>query len=310
MSNQKDFHIAVIVPCYNEELSVANVIKDFNQYLPEAEVYIFDNNSTDNTVEIARNAGAHVFCVKEKGKGNVVRRMFADVDADIYVMVDGDATYDASVSRTLINKLISERLDLVVGVREHTDKNAYRAGHTLGNKVLTGCVKSIFGGDFSDMLSGYRVFSKRYVKSFPAMAKGFETETELTVHALELRMPYSEVVTPYFARMEGSTSKLSTYKDGIRILKTIVKLYSSERPFLFYSIAAFLFALIGIILSLPLLKYFLDTGLVLRLPTAILSTGLMIFSCILFITGLILENITAGRREVKRLFYLSIKNIY
>lgn len=308
MSKFQGYNIAVIIPCYNEEVSISSVVKDFRNNLPEAKVYVFDNNSTDNTIQAAEDAGARVFSVRAKGKGNVVRRMFADVDADIYIMVDGDATYDASCSRQLVEKLIDERLDMVVGVREHTDKNAYRAGHTFGNKVLTGCVKSIFGGDFSDMLSGYRVFSKRYAKSFPAMAKGFETETELTVHALELRMPYSEVITPYFARMEGSSSKLSTYKDGIRILKTIIKLYSSERPFFFYGLLALLFAVFSIALSAPLLGMFIETGLVPRLPTAVLSTGLMIFACISFITGIILENIAIGRRELKRLFYISISH--
>ncbi len=232
--------------------------------------------------------------------------MFADITADIYVMVDGDATYDASCAPRMIEKLISEQLDMVVGVRKHEDKEAYRPGHTLGNKMLTGCVKSIFGGKFTDMLSGYRVFSKRYVKSFPAMAKGFETETELTVHALELRMPYDEFDTPYGARMEGSASKLNTYRDGIRIAKMIIKLYSSERPLIFYGLLAILFSISGILIAIPLASYYFETGLVPRLPTAILSTGLIILSAISFVTGLILESVTIGRREMKRLAYLSI----
>lgn len=303
---QEKYDIAVIVPCFNEAMSIEKVIADFKKNLPLASIYVFDNNSTDNTITLAESAGATVYSVKEKGKGNVVRRMFADVDADIYVMVDGDATYDASICEKLINELVTKRLDMVVGAREHTDKLAYRAGHTFGNKMLTGCVKSIFGGKFSDMLSGYRVFSRRYVKSFPAMSKGFETETELTVHALELRMPYVEVITPYISRMEGSTSKLNTYKDGVRILKTIIKLYASERPFLFYGILSFIFALTGVILAIPLVEVFFNTGLVPRLPTAVLATGLMIFSAISFISGLILESITTGRREMKRLAYLAI----
>ncbi|WP_413741249.1 glycosyltransferase family 2 protein [Sodalis sp. RH15] len=306
MNNFAGNKVAIIVPCYNEALSIQKVIADFRQALPEASIFIFDNNSTDNTVQIAKSEGVQVFNVMQKGKGNVVRRMFADVDADIYVMVDGDATYDASCCPALIDKLISEHLDMVVGARVHMIKEAYRPGHSWGNKILTGCVKLIFGGEFSDMLSGYRVFSKRYVKSFPALATGFETETELTVHALELRMPYAEIDTPYSPRMESSVSKLSTYKDGAKILKTIIKLYSVERPFFFYGILAIIFALIGICISIPIIDEYIITGLVPRLPTAVLSTGLLIFSAIAFITGLILECITMGRREFKRLFYLSL----
>jgi hypothetical protein len=233
--------------------------------------------------------------------------MFADVEADLYIMVDGDATYDVSNCKDLINELYDNGLDMVVGARIHTDKQAYRAGHTLGNKVLTGCVKSIFGGSFTDMLSGYRVFSKRYAKSFPAMAKGFETETELTVHALELRMPYSEVEISYLSRMEGSTSKLSTYKDGLRILKTIIKLYSSERPLFFYGMLSLLFSVISVLLAIPLAETYVNTGLVPRLPTALLSTGIFLLAGISLTAGLILESVTIGRREMKRLAYLSIQ---
>jgi len=301
-----DCNIAVVIPCYNEGVSISKVVQDFTFHLPSANIYVFDNNSSDDTVKNASDAGAVVYSVKNQGKGNVVRRMFADITADIYVMVDGDATYDASCAPRMIEKLISEQLDMVVGVRKHEDKEAYRPGHTLGNKMLTGCVKSIFGGKFTDMLSGYRVFSKRYVKSFPAMAKGFETETELTVHALELRMPYDEFDTPYGARMEGSASKLNTYRDGIRIAKMIIKLYSSERPLIFYGLLAILFSISGILIAIPLASYYFETGLVPRLPTAILSTGLIILSAISFVTGLILESVTIGRREMKRLAYLSI----
>ncbi len=308
MNSRVSVKVAVIIPCYNEAISISKVIEDFRLALPAAAICVFDNNSTDGTADVAKAAGAEVLTVRQKGKGNVVRRMFADVAADVYVMVDGDATYDAASCPKLIDKLIAERLDMVVGIRVHEFKEAYRAGHTLGNKVLTGCVKSIFGGEFTDMLSGYRVFSKRYAKSFPAMAKGFETETELTVHALELRMPYGEMETPYYARMDGSDSKLSTYRDGARILRTIIKLYAGERPFFFYGILAILFAITGIIFSLPLIEEYIQTGLVPRLPTAVLSTGLLIFSAISFITGLILESVTTGRREFKRLFYLSIAN--
>lgn len=309
MEYNKSLSIAAIVPCYNEEVSISQVILDFKKFLPDADIYIFDNNSTDNTVNKAKEHGARVINVNEKGKGNVVRRMFADVEADIYIMVDGDATYNLSTCNELIQALIRNGLDMVVGARVHTDSEAYRVGHTLGNKVLTGCVKSIFGGDFTDMLSGYRVFSKRYVKSFPAMAKGFETETELTVHALELRMPYKEVKIPYLSRMEGSASKLNTYQDGFRILKTIVKLYSSERPLFFYGLLGFILSFISITLALPLVETYIQTGMVPRLPTALLSTGIFLFAGISFTAGLILECVTTGRREIKRLSYLSFPKI-
>lgn len=308
LSEKYNLEIAVIVPCYNEGMAIEKVVTDFKTYLPSAQVYVFDNNSSDDTISKALKAGAHVYSVIHKGKGNVVRRMFADVDADIYVMVDGDATYDAESSPKLIQKLIDEHLDMVVGTRVHSQKEAYRAGHTFGNKMLTGCVKSIFGGKFSDMLSGYRIFTKRYVKSFPAMAKGFETETELTVHALELRMPYGEMATPYYKRMEGDSSKLSTYKDGIKILKTIIKLYAFERPILFYGLIALILFILGLAISLPILDFYLETGLVPRLPTALLSTGLVLLSSVLLITGLINENVATGRRELKRLSYLSFSN--
>ncbi|KOA72546.1 glycosyltransferase family 2 protein [Pantoea sp. CFSAN033090] len=305
MNSKENPSIAVVIPCYNEGVSISKVISDFRNALPEAAIFVFDNNSRDNTIAEAKKAGAQVYSVKEQGKGNVVRRMFANVNADIYVMVDGDATYDASCSPMMIDKLIAERLDMVVGVRKHDDEQAYRPGHTFGNKMLTGCVKSIFGGNFSDMLSGYRVFSSRYAKSFPAMARGFETETELTVHALELRMPYGEFLTPYGARMEGSSSKLSTYKDGLKILKMIIKLYSSERPLAFFGIIAAILFIVSFILALPLASYYFETGLVPRLPTALLSTGLVIVSSFSFLAGLILENVTLARREIKRLAYLS-----
>jgi len=301
----KDPKIAVLIPCYNEEVSIRSVIDGFNSELPGSEIYVYDNNSKDNTIAVSKSAGAKVFSVYLQGKGNVIRRMFADIDADVYILVDGDATYDPKSARGMIEKLLEEQLDMVVGTRRHEEKEAYRFGHTWGNKLLTNCVKRIFGGNFTDMLSGYRVFSKRYVKSFPAMAVGFETETELTVHALELRMPYAEVETPYGSRMDGSESKLNTYRDGVVILRTIVKLYAFERPFLFYGILSFLFCVAGVLLAIPVLEDFVKTGLVPRFPTAILSTGLMIFSAISFVTGLILESVTTGRREFKRLFYLA-----
>ena len=278
--------------------------------LPVLQLFVFDNNSTDQTAQVARDAGATVISVKLKGKGNVVRRMFADVDADIYVMVDGDATYEAAAVSRLIDRLIDERLDMVVGSRKVAALEAgeaYRPGHEFGNWMLTTCVKKIFGGEFDDMLSGYRVFSRRYAKSFPALSAGFETETELTVHALELRMPYAESQTLYGARPEGSVSKLSTYRDGFRILRTIGKLYVSERPLQFFSLVAALLALTAIGLSLPIFSEFLRTGLVPRLPTAVLSASVMICALLSVFAGLTLDNITRGRHEAKRLAYLAIQ---
>lgn len=301
--------VAVLIPCYNEEVAITQVVEDFKSALPSADIYVFDNNSTDQTVARALAAGAHVSNVPFRGKGNVVRRMFADIEADIFVLVDGDATYHAPSAMTLIEKMLHEQLDMVVGVRQHEQKDAYRAGHEFGNKLLTGCVSSIFGGTFTDMLSGYRVFSRRYVKSFPALAQGFETETELTVHALELRMPYGEVTTPYGVRPEGSVSKLNTYRDGIRILKTIIKLYATERPLLFYGIIALLCSIVAIALAIPLATTYFHTGLVPRIPTAILSTGLLLCGVTSFVAGLILEATALTRRELKRLSYLAIPAI-
>jgi len=273
------------------------------------EIYVFDNASTDKTAEVARSEGAFVIPVPLKGKGNVVRRMFADVDADVYVMVDGDATYHAASVPGMIKKLLDERLDMVVGCRV-TPKDlasaAYRHGHQFGNKMLTQSISWMFGGKFTDMLSGYRVFSRRYVKSFPALSRGFEIETELTVHALELRMPYGEVMTPYGARPEGSTSKLSTYKDGWKILKTIALLYISERPLSFFSLCGVVLSLLSLGLAWPILLEYLQTGLVPRFPTAILSASIMIIALLSFACGLVLDNVTRGRQEMKRLFYLGI----
>jgi glycosyltransferase involved in cell wall biosynthesis len=299
--------VAVIIPCYNEAQSIQQVIKDIKTILPASHIYIFDNNSTDNTAEIAKKADCHVVNVLLRGKGNVVRRMFADVEADIYMMLDGDGTYDVSSAPMLINTLVTEKLDMVVGARvERDNANAYRPGHRYGNKMLTSAVHKIFGGQFTDMLSGYRVFSRRYVKSFPALSAGFEIETELTVHALELRMPYAEVPTPYGERVEGSHSKLSTYRDGWRILKTIIKLYMSERPFAFFSMFGCAFVLLALVLAAPIFFNYLETGLVPRLPTAVLSAALVISGLLSFFCGLILQTVTRGRNENKRLLYLAI----
>ncbi|MDQ1817500.1 glycosyltransferase family 2 protein [Massilia sp. CCM 9210] len=298
--------IAILVPCYNEELTVAAIVRDFNACLPQAVVYVFDNNSKDATVRLAREAGAVVRNVPLQGKGNVIRRMFADVDADIYIMVDGDNTYDASVAPQLAEKLVDEGLDMVVGTRVSTEQEAYRFGHRFGNRLLTGSVAAVFGNTFTDMLSGYRVFSRRYAKSFAAHSAGFETETELTVHALELRMPVAEVETIYRSRPEGSVSKLNTYRDGVRILWTIIKLFKTEKPLAFFSLAFFAFMLAAVGLAFPLLQTYLETGLVPRLPTAILSVALSLFGVISLNCGVILDTVTKGRIEQKRFAYLAI----
>ncbi len=297
--------IAVLVPCYNEEAAVAAVVKGFRQALPAAQIYVYDNNSRDRTAEVAREAGAEVRNERRQGKGHVVRRMFADIDADVYVLVDGDATYDAPSAPRMIEKLLAEHLDMVVGLRVDQEQAAYRRGHRTGNWMLTSFLSSVFGQAFKDILSGYRVFSRRFVKSFPVLSDGFEIETELTVHALELAMPVAEVETPYFARPEGSFSKLNTWGDGFRILRTILKLYRSEKPLRFFSAIGAFLALVAIGLAIPILVVYLETGLVPRLPTAVLSTGLMIVAVLSVSSGLVLDTVTRGRREMKLLAYLS-----
>jgi len=303
-----NLRIAVVVPCYNEALAIGQVLDEFRAALPEAALYVFDNNSTDGTAEVAAARGATVFAVRLRGKGNVVRRMFADVEADIYIMTDGDATYDITYVRDHVALLVRDRLDMIVGCRQDDGANAqtYRPGHRWGNQLLTRSVGLIFGGQFTDMLSGYRVFSRRYVKSFSASSAGFETETELTVHALELRMRYSETPTLYKSRPEGSLSKLSTFRDGWRILKTILKLFISERPMEFFSILAALLATLAIGLAIPLGLTYLHTGLVPRFPTAFLATGIMLCAMLSLVCGAILHTVTMGRRESKWLAYLAI----
>ena len=299
------YRIAVLVPCFNEEAAISKVVKDFRAALPAATVFVFDNNSTDKTAEIARAAGAEVFEEKHRGKGFVVRRMFADVDADIYVLVDGDATYDAPSVCRMIGRLIDGQLDMVVGTRVDHGKVAYRTGHRAGNRILSGFVAWVFGPSFNDMLSGYRVFSRRFVKSFPVLSGGFEIETELTVHALELGLPVEEIETPYYARPEGSSSKLSTWRDGFRILLTIANLYRAERPLPFFSVLGLIAGLVSIGLAVPIVITFLETGLVPRLPTAVLATGLMLLAFLCGAVGLVLDTVTRGRREMKLLAYLS-----
>ena len=297
--------IAVLLPCYNEEAAIAQTVAGFRAALPEATIYVYDNNSSDRTVEVARAAGAIVRTERIQGKGAVVRRMFADIDADVYVMADGDATYDAASAPALVARMLDEQLDMVVGSRVHEAAEAYRRGHQFGNAMLTGMLARLFGRSFTDILSGYRVFSRRFVKSFPVLSVGFEIETEISVHALELKMPVAEIATPYFARPEGSASKLSTYRDGWRILGTIVTLYRIERPILFFGGVAGLLALLGVILAVPLVITYAQTGLVPRFPTAILVTGLMILAALSLFAGLILDTVVRGRREVRRLAYLA-----
>ena len=297
--------IAVLLPCFNEAAAVATVVADFRKALPGATIYVYDNNSTDRTAELARAAGAEVRSERRQGKGHVVRRMFADVDADLYLLVDGDATYDAAAAPRLVDRLLEERLDMVVGRRVHQAGDAYRRGHVLGNRVLTWFLALLFGRRFTDILSGYRVFSRRFVKSFPALAQGFEIETELTVHALHLGLPVAEIDTIYLARPAGSASKLNTWRDGLRILRLMLTLFKNERPLAFFTIAAMLLALLAVVLALPVFETYFQTGLVPRFPTAILSASIMVLAFLAFVCGLVLDTVTRGRREVKRLAYLA-----
>ena len=297
--------IAVLLPCYNEEAAIAQTVAGFRAALPDATIYVYDNNSRDRTIEVARAAGAIVRTERIQGKGNVVRRMFADIDADIYVMADGDATYDAASAPALVARVLDEQLDMVVGARVTQADAAYRRGHKMGNALLTGMLARLFGRSFTDILSGYRVFSRRFVKSFPVLSSGFEIETEISVHALELKMPVAEIETPYFARPEGSESKLSTYSDGFRILRTIFQLYRIERPVLFFGSIGAALAGIAVILTVPLIITYMHTRLVPRFPTAVLVTGLMILASLNLFAGLILDTVVRGRREVRRLAYLA-----
>lgn len=298
--------IAVLIPCHNEALAIMDVVSDFRAALPNAMIYVYDNNSTDDTAAVAKSAGAIVRRETRQGKGNVVRRMFADVEADIYVLVDGDNTYDAAASPVMVRRMLKDGLDMVTGVRQTESDAAYRPGHRFGNVMLTGIVRAIFGNHTSDMLSGYRVFSRRFVKSFPALSSGFETETEFTIYAMELRMAIGEVSISYRDRPVGSISKLATYRDGLRILRTIILLVKEERPLQFFSVCGLLLFLIGLGLGMPVVLHFLAVGLVPRLPTAVLATGLMLLSFLSFASGLILDSVARGRREMKRLAYLAV----
>jgi glycosyltransferase involved in cell wall biosynthesis len=305
MEPQSGLRVAVILPCYNEAAAIAQTVASFRAALPDAAIYVYDNNSRDDTVGVARAAGAIVRTERIQGKGAVVRRMFADVDADVYVMADGDATYDAASAPAMVARLVDEQLDMIVGTRIGEAAAAYRRGHRFGNAMLTGMLAQLFGRSFTDILSGYRVFSRRFVKSFPVLSVGFEIETEISVHALELKMPLGEVETPYFARPDGSESKLSTYRDGWRILRTIAMLYRIERPLWFFGAIGTVLALLAVVLAVPLAITYMHTGLVPRVPTAILVTGLMILAALNGFAGLILDTVVRGRREVRRLAYLS-----
>lgn len=298
--------IAILIPCYNEEVTIAQVVADFYAELPEASIYVYDNNSTDRTRSAALGAGAIVQVETLQGKGHVVRRMFADVEADVYVLVDGDNTYDAGSVREMVRLLAEGNLDMVTGTRKSESAEAYRLGHQLGNIVLTGAVRLVFGARVSDMLSGYRVFSRRFVKSFPALATGFETETEFTVHALELTMPIGELLTAYSSRPAGSQSKLHTLRDGVRILRAIVGLIKEERPLQMFTMMAFLLLVFALGLGFPVVAEFLHSGLVPRLPTAVLAASSVVLSFLLLVSGLILDSVAHGRKEMKRLAYLSL----
>lgn len=297
--------IAVLLPCYNEAKAIAQTVQAFATALPTATIYVYDNNSTDSSPEIAAHAGAIVRSVRQQGKGHVVRRMFADVEADIYIMADGDATYDAASAPAMVADMLRDNLDMVVGARKSEIEAAYRRGHRLGNRLLTGLLRYLFGRSFTDILSGYRVFSRRFVKSFPVLSSGFEIETEMSVHALELRMPVAERVTDYAARPTGSVSKLHTYRDGWRILRTIFTLFRVEQPIWFFGWVAGILILAALILASPLLFTYIETGLVPRFPTAILATGLVIVAVLNGMCGLILDTVVRGRREMKRLAYLA-----
>lgn len=297
--------IAVLIPCYNEELSIKQTVTDCRKYLPTADVYVYDNNSKDKTVQVAQEAGAIVRKETHQGKGNVVRRMFADIEADVYVMTDGDATYDIASVPAMIQKLTDENLDMVTGVRQTQEKEAYRAGHQFGNKLLTRIVHLFFGKQTDDMLSGLRVFSRRFVKSYPANSHGFEIETELTVYASSMRLPIADYPTPYYSRPEGSVSKLSTYKDGYRILKMIAILIKEERPLLFFGLGAIVLFVLSLLCAIPVIMHYLETGLVPRIPTAVLSVGLMLASGVSLAMALILDTVAKTRQELRRMKYLA-----
>src|SRR5215472_4981492 len=298
--------VAVLVPCYNEEATIGKVVRDFHEVLPDSAIYVYDNNSRDQTMARAREAGAIVRSEQRQGKGNVVRRMFADIEADIYVLVDGDDTYDADSAPGMVASLVAARADILTARRIHTDAAAYRPGHVMGNRLLTGLAALLFDVKLTDMLSGYRVMSRRFVKSFPLTAQGFGIETELTIHAVRLMMPMMEMDTRYKERPVGSVSKLNTWRDGFRILTTIGYLVREERPLVFFSFFFFLLAALSLLIGTPVVAEYLRTGQVPRLPTAVLATGLMLLAFLSLTCGLILDTVTRGRWELKRVAYLAI----
>jgi glycosyltransferase involved in cell wall biosynthesis len=301
--------VAVLIPCFNESATIGAVVRTWRQTLPAARVYVFDNNSTDDSAGLAAGAGALVRAETRQGKGNVVRRMFADVEADVYVLVDADGTYDAAAAPQLISRLIDGEFDMVTAARKPVHADSYRRGHRFGNRALTAIVAQVFGKRITDLLSGYRILSHRFVKSFPALSSGFEIETELSVHALELGIPFCEVETRYFARPGGSQSKLSALRDGWRILLTIVKLVKGERPLAFFSTIALLAAMPALVIGVELWLTFVETGLVPRFPSAILATGLMLTAFLSLVCGLVLDTVTRGRQEMKRLAYLRLRSL-
>ncbi|SON54137.1 Undecaprenyl-phosphate 4-deoxy-4-formamido-L-arabinose transferase [Hartmannibacter diazotrophicus] len=301
--------LAVVIPCHNEEASIAGVVSGFRSALPGAKIYVYDNNSSDGTAKRAAGAGAIVVKEPRQGKGHVVRRMFADIDADIYVMADGDGTYDPADAPRLVGALISERVDMAVGTRMGVEDDAGRAGHALGNKGFNVLYRKLFGNDFTDIFSGYRAFTRRFVKSFPALSGGFEIETEMSVHASQLKIPCVEIPLAYGRRQEGSESKLRTVRDGLRIFAMFVQLLKETRPVFFFGSLALGFALVGFMLSIPLIATYLDTGLVPRFPTAILSTGLMLTAMLLAAVGMILDSLTRSRVEQKRILYLGVPGL-
>lgn len=298
--------IAVLLPCYNEEQTIGDVVKRFRETLPTAAIYVYDNNSSDLTALRARTAGAIVVREPRQGKGNVVRRMFADIEADIYVMADGDGTYAPEDAPQLVNTMLTERADMVVGTRRGVGDDAGRAGHAFGNRIFNGLYKPLFGRDFTDIFSGYRAFSRRFVKSFPAVSGGFEIETEMSVHASQLKLPVSEIALDYGRRPEGSSSKLSTFRDGGRILWMFAMLMKETQPLRFFGLFAGILLAASLVLGLPVLVEYAETGLVPRLPTWVLSVALMLLSMLAMMTGLILDSVSRGRAEQKRIFYLSL----
>ncbi len=298
--------IAVLIPCHNEEASVGTMVRDLAMVVPEADIYVYDNGSSDRTTAVAAAAGALVRHESIPGKGYVVCRMFSEIDADVYLLIDGDATYDTGCARAMIEQLIKDRLDMICAARIDETPQAYRRGHRFGNSLLTKMVAMVFGNRFHDMLTGYRAFSRRFVKSFPTLSKGFEIETQLTVHALQMQMRVAEIPTPYFERTQSSLSKLHTFKDGWRILRVIARLIKDERPLIFFSTVFLLLATLSVVLAWPVIVEFMETGLVPRLPTAILSTGIMLLAFLSLFSGIVLDTVAQGRRESKRLHYIAI----